>query len=162
MKNLPLPEYSDPEGNLNLASYLPSFFVRPDLGPRLSCAYGKGISFHSLFCIVFQLLIINIIRAQARTSLNGRAEMAPQQNMPTCSKESPWIWFHLEAWNFVGWCNIPRHTKKVSLRHVLCQTGNMPFGIENWNFYFDLILVIFWPRTFTNFWSSDCLHIWSI
>lgn len=114
MKNLPLPEYSDPEGNLNLASYLPSFFVRPDLGPRLSCAYGKGISFHSLFCIVFQLLIINIIRAWARTSLNGRAEMAPQQNMPTCSKESPWIWLHLEAWNFVVWCNIPRHTKKVS------------------------------------------------
>lgn len=41
MKNLPLPEYSDPEGNLNLASHLPSFFVRPDLGPRLCCAYGK-------------------------------------------------------------------------------------------------------------------------
>lgn len=41
MKNLPLPEYSDPEGNLNLASHLPSFFVRPDLGPRLCCAYGE-------------------------------------------------------------------------------------------------------------------------
>lgn len=40
MKNLPLPEYSDPEGVLNLASHLPSFFVRPDLGPRLCCAYG--------------------------------------------------------------------------------------------------------------------------
>lgn len=40
MRNLPLPEYSDPEGNLNLASHLPSFFVRPDLGPRLCCAYG--------------------------------------------------------------------------------------------------------------------------
>ncbi|XP_013882982.1 probable JmjC domain-containing histone demethylation protein 2C [Austrofundulus limnaeus] len=40
MKNLPLPEYCDPEGNLNLASHLPSFFVRPDLGPRLCCAYG--------------------------------------------------------------------------------------------------------------------------
>lgn len=42
MKNLPLPEYSDPEGNLNLASHLPSFFVRPDLGPRLCCAYGTA------------------------------------------------------------------------------------------------------------------------
>lgn len=41
MKNLPVPEYSDPEGSLNLASHLPSFFVRPDLGPRLCCAYGK-------------------------------------------------------------------------------------------------------------------------
>lgn len=43
MKNLPLPEYSDPEGNLNLASHLPSFFVRPDLGPRLCCAYGTTV-----------------------------------------------------------------------------------------------------------------------
>ncbi|XP_030631900.1 probable JmjC domain-containing histone demethylation protein 2C isoform X2 [Chanos chanos] len=44
MKNLPLPEYTDPEGNLNLASHLPSFFVRPDLGPRLCCAYGVAAS----------------------------------------------------------------------------------------------------------------------
>uniref|UniRef100_A0A671SK64 Probable JmjC domain-containing histone demethylation protein 2C n=1 Tax=Sinocyclocheilus anshuiensis TaxID=1608454 RepID=A0A671SK64_9TELE len=44
MKNLPMPEYSDPEGNLNLASHLPSFFVRPDLGPRLCCAYGVAAS----------------------------------------------------------------------------------------------------------------------
>ncbi|MBN3323174.1 JHD2C protein, partial [Atractosteus spatula] len=44
MKNLPLPEYSDPEGHLNLASRLPSFFVRPDLGPRLCCAYGVAAS----------------------------------------------------------------------------------------------------------------------
>ncbi|XP_034021083.1 probable JmjC domain-containing histone demethylation protein 2C [Thalassophryne amazonica] len=44
MRNLPLPEYSDPEGNLNLASHLPPFFVRPDLGPRLCCAYGVAAS----------------------------------------------------------------------------------------------------------------------
>lgn len=44
MRNLPLPEYCDPEGNLNLASHLPSFFVRPDLGPRLCCAYGVAAS----------------------------------------------------------------------------------------------------------------------
>ncbi|KAJ8365623.1 hypothetical protein SKAU_G00144540 [Synaphobranchus kaupii] len=44
MRNLPLPEYSDPEGNLNLASHLPTFFVRPDLGPRLCCAYGVAAS----------------------------------------------------------------------------------------------------------------------
>ncbi|XP_051968991.1 probable JmjC domain-containing histone demethylation protein 2C isoform X1 [Xyrauchen texanus] len=44
MKNLPMPEYSDPEGNFNLASHLPSFFVRPDLGPRLCCAYGVAAS----------------------------------------------------------------------------------------------------------------------
>ncbi|XP_078079761.1 putative JmjC domain-containing histone demethylation protein 2C isoform X2 [Mustelus asterias] len=42
MKNLPLPEYCDPEGNLNLACRLPNFFVRPDLGPRLCSAYGQS------------------------------------------------------------------------------------------------------------------------
>ncbi|XP_067908532.1 probable JmjC domain-containing histone demethylation protein 2C isoform X3 [Heterodontus francisci] len=42
MKNLPVPEYCDPEGNLNLASRLPNFFVRPDLGPKLYSAYGQS------------------------------------------------------------------------------------------------------------------------
>uniref|UniRef100_A0AAY4ERJ0 JmjC domain-containing protein n=1 Tax=Denticeps clupeoides TaxID=299321 RepID=A0AAY4ERJ0_9TELE len=40
MRNLPLAQYCDPEGCLNLASRLPAFFIRPDLGPRLCCAYG--------------------------------------------------------------------------------------------------------------------------
>lgn len=56
MKNLPMPEYSDPEGNLNLASHLPSFFVRPDLGPRLCCAYGTAapsVSLKRIFSLRF-------------------------------------------------------------------------------------------------------------
>ncbi|KYO28173.1 hypothetical protein Y1Q_0006910 [Alligator mississippiensis] len=40
LKSLPLPEYCSPEGKLNLASHLPGFFVRPDLGPRLCSGYG--------------------------------------------------------------------------------------------------------------------------
>ncbi|XP_063163651.1 probable JmjC domain-containing histone demethylation protein 2C isoform X3 [Candoia aspera] len=40
LKSLPLPEYCNPDGKLNLASYLPGFFVHPDLGPRLCSAYG--------------------------------------------------------------------------------------------------------------------------
>nr|XP_020853833.1 probable JmjC domain-containing histone demethylation protein 2C isoform X2 [Phascolarctos cinereus] len=39
-KSLPLPEYCNPDGRFNLASHLPGFFVRPDLGPRLCSAYG--------------------------------------------------------------------------------------------------------------------------
>ncbi|XP_051883340.1 probable JmjC domain-containing histone demethylation protein 2C [Pristis pectinata] len=41
MKNLPLPQYCNPEGNLNLASRLPNFFVQPDLGPKLYGVYGQ-------------------------------------------------------------------------------------------------------------------------
>ncbi|XP_041511816.1 probable JmjC domain-containing histone demethylation protein 2C isoform X1 [Microtus oregoni] len=40
LRSLPLPEYCSPEGKFNLASHLPGFFVRPDLGPRLCSAYG--------------------------------------------------------------------------------------------------------------------------
>ncbi|XP_021029516.2 probable JmjC domain-containing histone demethylation protein 2C isoform X2 [Mus caroli] len=40
LRCLPLPEYCNPEGKFNLASHLPGFFVRPDLGPRLCSAYG--------------------------------------------------------------------------------------------------------------------------
>ncbi|XP_060048656.1 probable JmjC domain-containing histone demethylation protein 2C isoform X2 [Erinaceus europaeus] len=44
LKSLPLPEYCNPEGKFNLASHLPGFFVRPDLGPRLCSAYGVAAS----------------------------------------------------------------------------------------------------------------------
>ncbi|XP_063781106.1 lysine-specific demethylase 3A isoform X2 [Pseudophryne corroboree] len=40
MNNIPLPEYTRREGKLNLASRLPSYFVRPDLGPKMYNAYG--------------------------------------------------------------------------------------------------------------------------
>ncbi|XP_061581110.1 lysine-specific demethylase 3B isoform X2 [Cololabis saira] len=40
MENLPLPEYTKRDGRLNLASRLPNFFVRPDLGPKMYNAYG--------------------------------------------------------------------------------------------------------------------------
>ncbi|XP_062862886.1 probable JmjC domain-containing histone demethylation protein 2C [Trichomycterus rosablanca] len=40
IKSLPIPEYTGPDGALNLASRLPTFFIRPDLGPRLCCAHG--------------------------------------------------------------------------------------------------------------------------
>ncbi|XP_040217919.1 probable JmjC domain-containing histone demethylation protein 2C isoform X2 [Rana temporaria] len=37
---LPVPEYLNPDGRFNLASHMPAFFVRPDLGPRMCSAYG--------------------------------------------------------------------------------------------------------------------------
>lgn len=37
---LPLPLYTNRSGALNLASRLPEFFVRPDLGPKMYNAYG--------------------------------------------------------------------------------------------------------------------------
>ncbi|KAM6217960.1 LOW QUALITY PROTEIN: lysine-specific demethylase 3B-like [Rhynchocyon petersi] len=40
MENLPLPEYTKQDGRLNLASRLPSYFVRPDLGPNMYNAFG--------------------------------------------------------------------------------------------------------------------------
>ncbi|XP_055638847.1 uncharacterized protein LOC129776927 [Toxorhynchites rutilus septentrionalis] len=43
MKCLPLAEYTRREGRLNLASRLSSFFVRPDLGPKMYSAYGSAL-----------------------------------------------------------------------------------------------------------------------
>ncbi|XP_067656839.1 probable JmjC domain-containing histone demethylation protein 2C isoform X2 [Haliotis asinina] len=42
MQGLPLPEYTDRQGKLNLASRLPDFLVRPDLGPKMYNAYGSA------------------------------------------------------------------------------------------------------------------------
>ena len=42
MKCLPLPEYTHRNGKYNLASRLPEFFVKPDLGPKMYNAYGSA------------------------------------------------------------------------------------------------------------------------
>ena len=42
MSGLPLPEYTHRAGAYNLVSRLPDFFVRPDLGPKLYCAFGSA------------------------------------------------------------------------------------------------------------------------
>ena len=42
MSALPMPEYSHRKGIYNLASRLPEFFVKPDLGPKLYNAYGSA------------------------------------------------------------------------------------------------------------------------
>ena len=42
MKALPLPEYTHRGGVFNLASRLPDFFVKPDLGPKMYNAYGSA------------------------------------------------------------------------------------------------------------------------
>jgi len=43
MKWIPLPDYTRREGRYNLASYMPEFFVRPDLGPKMYIAYGSPL-----------------------------------------------------------------------------------------------------------------------
>lgn len=42
MAVLPLPEYTLRDGKLNLASRLPTEFMKPDLGPKMYIAYGSG------------------------------------------------------------------------------------------------------------------------
>lgn len=42
MTALPLKEYTQRDGKLNLASRLPMCFVRPDLGPKMYSAYGNA------------------------------------------------------------------------------------------------------------------------
>ena len=43
MRCIPLPDYTRREGRFNLASYIPEFFVRPDLGPKMYIAYGSPL-----------------------------------------------------------------------------------------------------------------------
>lgn len=40
MSALPMPQYTQRNGELNLAGRLPEFFVKPDLGPKMYIAYG--------------------------------------------------------------------------------------------------------------------------
>lgn len=62
MDNLPLPEYTKRDGRLNLASRLPNFFVRPDLGPKMYNAYGEEVGYHKLETpLVWNGFILQII-----------------------------------------------------------------------------------------------------
>jgi lysine-specific demethylase 3 len=42
MTNLPIPQYSHRDGPLNLSSYLPESFLKPDLGPKMYIAYSSA------------------------------------------------------------------------------------------------------------------------
>ena len=53
MQALPLPDYTHRIGILNLASRLPDFLVRPDLGPKMYNAYGKLLHVCLLACFFF-------------------------------------------------------------------------------------------------------------
>lgn len=43
LQGLPLPEYTHRTGVFNIASRLPDYFVRPDLGPKMYNAYGSAL-----------------------------------------------------------------------------------------------------------------------
>ena len=43
MNCIPLKEYTKREGRYNLASFMPDFFARPDLGPKMYIAYGNAL-----------------------------------------------------------------------------------------------------------------------
>jgi lysine-specific demethylase 3 len=43
MQWLPMGDYTKREGRYNLASYIPEFCVRPDLGPKMYIAYGSPL-----------------------------------------------------------------------------------------------------------------------
>ena len=44
MRALPIKDYTQRTGHFNLASMMPDFFVRPDLGPKMYIAYGNALS----------------------------------------------------------------------------------------------------------------------
>ena len=43
IKNFPIPSYTLREGKLNLASYMPDWFLKPELGPKMYIAYGNAL-----------------------------------------------------------------------------------------------------------------------
>ena len=46
MKSLPMPEYTLRSGRLNIAGYIPDYFLKPELGPKMYIAYGSALYPH--------------------------------------------------------------------------------------------------------------------
>ena len=43
MRSLPMPEYTLRSGRLNIAGYIPDYFLKPELGPKMYIAYGSAL-----------------------------------------------------------------------------------------------------------------------
>ncbi|XP_018649140.1 jumonji domain containing protein-related including hairless [Schistosoma mansoni] len=74
MLNLPMPNYTQRDGQLNLAARLSSFFVCPDLGPKLYVAYGTvgscSISTTNLHVDIADAVNVMLYVGQPTDSLN--------------------------------------------------------------------------------------------
>ena len=46
MQSLPVPEYTLRSGRLNIAGYMPDYFLKPELGPKMYIAYGSALYPH--------------------------------------------------------------------------------------------------------------------
>ena len=46
MQSLPVPEYTLRSGRLNIAGYIPDYFLKPELGPKMYIAYGSALYPH--------------------------------------------------------------------------------------------------------------------
>ncbi len=43
INSFPMPQYTLREGYLNLASFLPDRYLKPELGPKMYIAYGSAL-----------------------------------------------------------------------------------------------------------------------
>ncbi|CAH8477621.1 unnamed protein product [Heterobilharzia americana] len=74
MSNLPMPDYTRRDGQLNLAARLASFFVCPDLGPKLYVAYGtvgsSSVSTTNLHVDIADAVNVMLYVGQSTDSVN--------------------------------------------------------------------------------------------
>ena len=81
LKHLPLKEYTDREGVLNLASRLPDCFVRLDLGPRLWGGYVKST-------YPLQYNMTDSLHLCVHTGTDGREDVLKQLDAAQCDSSS--------------------------------------------------------------------------
>ncbi|KAM3913081.1 putative JmjC domain-containing histone demethylation protein 2C isoform 4-T4 [Leptodactylus fuscus] len=94
---LPVPEYCNPDGKFNLASHMPTFFVRPDLGPRLCSAYGViatkdhdtgTTNLHIEVSDMVNILVyVGVVKGNVVASKAGVVKKFEEEDMDECLKK---------------------------------------------------------------------------
>ncbi|KAG8552532.1 hypothetical protein GDO81_004562 [Engystomops pustulosus] len=94
---LPVPEYCNPDGKFNLASHMPTFFVRPDLGPRLCSAYGViatkdhdtgTTNLHIEVSDMVNILVyVGVVKGNVAASKSGVVKKFEEEEMDECLKK---------------------------------------------------------------------------
>ena len=78
MKSVPLADYTNRNGKLNLVRYLPEYFSRPDLGPKMYSAYSQAHP-STQGSTNLHLDVSDAVNVMVHTSKPTDAHLAPKQ-----------------------------------------------------------------------------------
>ncbi|KAJ1977560.1 hypothetical protein H4R35_002249 [Dimargaris xerosporica] len=144
MQALPFPEYTQRDGQLNLASRLPQCFIPPDLGPKMYTAYGSDDGIQGKGTTNLHLDMADAVNLMVHCSPDFHASTngAPQRR-----GAAVWDIFHVDDLPKIrrflrhhqetqlAMCEDPIHDQSIYLNRELRGQLFQAEGVRGWRIY---------------------------